>query len=168
MEKQEFLDNLRKKLSGNLSSYDVEDNIRYYDDYISGVVQQGKTEEQVIEEIGSPLLVAKTIIDTYGVSGGRSSKQNENPAYKNEYSGEEEAGPQGFQANYDEKGWDIRYGKMKVNTWYWKLLAIVVVVVVLVIILSIIGSIVSFILPVVLPVIIILIVISIFSRGRRR
>ena len=66
MTKGEFLMTLRKKLAGEIPPQDVERNLQYYDKYITDAVRNGKTEEQVLEELGSPLLIAKTIIDTCG------------------------------------------------------------------------------------------------------
>ena len=60
MTKGEFLMTLRKKLAGEIPPQDVERNLQYYDKYITDAVRNGKTEEQVLEELGSPLLIAKS------------------------------------------------------------------------------------------------------------
>lgn len=67
MTKAEFLDALRMKLAGEVPASEIEHTIRYYDEYISEAVNSGKPEPQVMEELGSPLLIAKTIIDTSGM-----------------------------------------------------------------------------------------------------
>jgi hypothetical protein len=67
MNKREFLDILRQSLEGEVDNDTIEKNIRYYSDYISS--QTDKSEEEVIESIGDPRLIAKTIIETEKISG---------------------------------------------------------------------------------------------------
>lgn len=74
MTKAEFLDSLRERLSGEVSEAEIQNTIRYYDEYISEAVRGGREEREVLDELGSPFLIAKTIIDTTeeqpGQSGG--------------------------------------------------------------------------------------------------
>ena len=63
MRKTEFLQELREALDGEVSASVIQSNISYYDQYISQEAAKGRREEEVIEEIGSPRLIAKTIID---------------------------------------------------------------------------------------------------------
>lgn len=70
MNRQEFLNTLRSQLSGEISSREVEENIRYYDEYIRDAVENGKSEFQILNEIGSPLLIARTIIETSNKAKG--------------------------------------------------------------------------------------------------
>ena len=51
MTKTEFLDDLRKRLSG-LPKDDVNDRINFYDEMIDDIMEDGKTEEEAIMEIG--------------------------------------------------------------------------------------------------------------------
>lgn len=62
MKKQEFLVELQKALSSRVSVSSMQENVRYYDDYISMQMRKGRTEEEIIEEIGDPRLIAKSII----------------------------------------------------------------------------------------------------------
>jgi len=62
MTKQEFLDELRQILTGEVSSEVVMDSYRYYSTYIEDEIRNGKTEEQVIDELGRPALIARSII----------------------------------------------------------------------------------------------------------
>lgn len=64
MTKAEFIQTLREKLMGEVSSAEIENTIRYYEDYIEDARRNGRSEEAVLEELGSPLLIARTIIDT--------------------------------------------------------------------------------------------------------
>ena len=62
MSKQEFLDTLRRALARELSESEVADNINYYWNYIEQQVASGKSEEQVLSELGDPRLIARTIL----------------------------------------------------------------------------------------------------------
>ena len=64
MRKTEFLQELREALDGEVSASVIQSNISYYDQYISQEAAKGRREEEVIEEIGSPRMIAKTIIDS--------------------------------------------------------------------------------------------------------
>ena len=63
MNRDEFLRTLREALSGEIPPNIIEENIRYYDAYIADEVRKGRTEEEVIEELGGARVIAKTIID---------------------------------------------------------------------------------------------------------
>jgi len=69
MRKDEFLQTLRRALNGNVPPRVVEENICYYDGYISDEVRKGRSEEEVIDEIGDPRLIARTIEDTTDGAG---------------------------------------------------------------------------------------------------
>ena len=63
MSREEFLTELRKALQGRVSQQTVNDNLRYYEEYILTESHKGKTEAEVIAELGNPRLLAKSIID---------------------------------------------------------------------------------------------------------
>lgn len=62
MTKREFLEELQSALAGEVSSEVMMDSYRYYDTFIEEAVRDGKTEEAVIEELGRPSLLARSII----------------------------------------------------------------------------------------------------------
>ena len=75
MDRYEFISTLRTALTGKVPATMVEDNIRYYEEYIEIQLRQGKSEEEILKGLGDPRLLAKTIIeankyaentDTYG------------------------------------------------------------------------------------------------------
>ena len=63
MEKEEFLRTLGGALSGEVPQHIIQENLRYYDNYISDEMRKGRTEADIIEELGGPRIIAKTIID---------------------------------------------------------------------------------------------------------
>lgn len=62
MTKQDFLDGLRRSLSGGLEAAQVNEHIRYYSDYIDTQIRMGVTEEEVMASLGEPRLIAKTLL----------------------------------------------------------------------------------------------------------
>lgn len=64
MNRDLFLSELRSVLEGSLSPAAINDNVRYYEEYIATEVRKGRSEEDVMEELGDPRLIARTLIDT--------------------------------------------------------------------------------------------------------
>ena len=64
MNRTEFLTILRNQLAGQMQEGKAEAHIRYYEDYIQSQVRKGRTEEDVLGELGDPRLIAKTLIET--------------------------------------------------------------------------------------------------------
>lgn len=62
MTKQEFLKELKEALAGEVTPEAMMDSYRYYDSYIDEYVRKGNSEEEVIEMIGKPALIARSII----------------------------------------------------------------------------------------------------------
>ncbi|NLO09778.1 MAG: DUF1700 domain-containing protein [Clostridiales bacterium] len=74
MNKKEFLNILRQYLEGEVDNSILEQSVSFYNEYISS--QLNKTEEEVINEIGDPRLIAKTIIDTENTAHGDAGNYN--------------------------------------------------------------------------------------------
>lgn len=66
MEKQEFLEKLQLSLNGKIPPETVTDTLRYYDEYIDTEIRSGRTGEEVMESLGDPRLIARTIAETKG------------------------------------------------------------------------------------------------------
>ena len=63
MNKQEFIEQLRRNLSSINDYTFVNDTISYYENYIESQIRMGKSEEEVMEELGDPVMIAHTIIN---------------------------------------------------------------------------------------------------------
>ena len=59
MRNEEFFGKLRAWLSQTMSQQEVTAQIRYYENYIQEQIQNGRSEEEVLTELGDPLLIAK-------------------------------------------------------------------------------------------------------------
>lgn len=69
MTKQEFLHNLTVALNLNVTDAVIHQQLAYYDRYISDEIAKGRSEAEVVESLGSPRLLAKTIIETAEAAG---------------------------------------------------------------------------------------------------
>lgn len=68
MTKQEFIEEIGRSLKGKIDDVEYMKQLEYYSSYIDDEVRKGKTEEEVLEALGDPRLIAKTIVQTYVMS----------------------------------------------------------------------------------------------------
>lgn len=143
MTKQEFLERLRLALSGRVSAAVVTENINFYEDYISTEVRKGKTEEEVLEMLGDPRLIARTIAETNvqaaGTAGGRGNTFAE------------ETDADGYP-EYRRREAVRRKSNLQIPVWAWLILAVIVVVLVLGAVFSILSAVLPFLLPILIVV----------------
>ena len=64
MKQHEFLAQLKIALENELNEQNVNENLEFYKNYIQGELQKGIAEEEVIEQLGDPWAIAKTVILT--------------------------------------------------------------------------------------------------------
>ena len=69
MNKDEFLRRLEDALSGEVPASVIRENLNYYADYLSQELGKGRTMDEIIEEIGEPNIVARTIINSAEAAG---------------------------------------------------------------------------------------------------
>lgn len=69
MTRDEFLRKLQAELVLSVSERVIENQLSYYQDYINGEVAGGRSEAEVISELGDPRLLARTIIDAAEAGG---------------------------------------------------------------------------------------------------
>lgn len=70
MNREAFIDALRRALYGKVDDYTLADHVRYYENYIAQEMARGRSEEEIMDELGDPRLIARTILET---SAGRTS-----------------------------------------------------------------------------------------------
>ena len=81
MSKAEFLDGLGKSLEGKVDAREYRSQMEYYSSYISKEVASGRSEEEVVGELGDPRLIAKTIVQTYSMKDNPINRQNRQKGY---------------------------------------------------------------------------------------
>lgn len=157
MNKGEFLEVLQTALSGEVPPSVIQENLRYYDEYIRTEIKNGRSEADVMGELGDARLIARTIIDTTpGAGDGAYESYNGQTGQYQEERRQQETGDRGRNVHY----YDL-------NKWYWKLLGILLVVGIFFLIVTVVGGLLSLVIPL-LPVIGLLCVIMWFVRGPRR
>ena len=72
MNKKEFLDILNEQLSGQMPEGTVSSHIQYYRNYIEEQRRTGRSEDDILSELGDPRLIARTLLDTESVGSSRS------------------------------------------------------------------------------------------------
>lgn len=75
MNREEFLRQFREALEGKVSEQVINENAAYYRNYIDNQVNSGKSESEVLHELGDPRLLAKTIEESSRFSDGREGTQ---------------------------------------------------------------------------------------------
>ncbi len=65
MTKQEFLDELSTCLEEQIPGSELTATLNYYREYMAEEEAQGKTEEEVTASLGSPRLIAHSILDAH-------------------------------------------------------------------------------------------------------
>lgn len=156
MTKQEFLSVLREALEGNIPLSDVDENVRFYENYFR---ESGKSQQEVCEELGDPRLIARTIIDSFTVSKGSMAGYYTEQA-RSEFSREErsQSGGQGNASGYgdgDEK-------------WYDRLFRIVITAGILAVIAAVFIFLLQVAVYVVIPVVAIVFIVKLLSDAFRK
>jgi len=146
MTKQEFLGKLRISLNGKVAANQVEEHIRYYEDYISVEMRKGRSEEDVMASLGDPRLISRTIIETSTKS--RSAEyESTDSAYQNADN----------ECREYEQDTQVR-NLSRVPGWVWIILIILLVIIVL----SAIFSVVTALMPVLLPILLVVLLFKMF------
>lgn len=161
MTKKEFLDILTESLAGNVPANEIEENIRYYKEYIE---HGEESEEKALENLGDPHLIAKTIIDSFKASKGPMADFYTEQA-RTEYSQSASENEREYNSGYEQ--YDSRSGyRFK---WHEKALIILVLIAVGGMLLFLGGLAAFVIVRVVLPIAVILLIIKLimdyFGRG---
>lgn len=69
MDRQEFINRLRRSLS-DVEDYEyINDTVNYYENYIDSEIRKGENEEAVLRMLGDPGLIAKSIKASRGEVG---------------------------------------------------------------------------------------------------
>ena len=121
MGKQEFINQLRRSLSSIQDYIFVNDTISYYENYIESQIRMGKTEEEVMQELGDPRLIAKSICATH--------VNEDEDSYANYQ--EFDDGSFSKKSNKNETILRVKGKQILLPSWLMKILTILVVGVVL-------------------------------------
>lgn len=155
MTRSEFLSQLRTALESELSSSAVQENVNYYNQYISEEIAKGKREEEILESLGDPWIIARTIIDAADGTDRATVYESGSSSYSSS----------GTQQNYQKKG-NSGIHVFQFDTWWKKLLLILFGIMIVVLVVAVISGLVQLLAPVLVPILVIIIVVRIIG-GRR-
>lgn len=149
MNRSEFIEKLQRVLAGGLDSAQVAENVRYYQEYIDSEVRRGRSEREVLDQLGDPRLLAKSIIEANKRAGASYGSNLE-------YDEEIAADPQ-------NTGWDgAEASGRKIVMPGWLIMLIITVVVLLVI--GVATALLSFFAPAIFVVLAVILIVKIFQN----
>lgn len=162
MTREEFIIELKKALAEEIPASEIENNIKYYNNYI-GEQMQTKSEEQVLMELGEPRLIAKTIIEGFQMSQGPLyNNMKQRTSYKDAYTEEwqDEAGKEPNDGNdiFGNTGNSYHIYKNYELKWYHKVALAVMIVFILSVVIIIGGIILKLFFSIGIPLLIIYLV----------
>lgn len=120
MDRREFMEKLQRALAGGLNSSLVADNMRFYQEYIDSEISKGRTEAEVLDSLGDPRLLAKSIIEANKRAG---ESYGSNREYDEELSGTGSGDRDTYDA-YNHEGSGRRW---VLPGWLFMLIATVII-----------------------------------------
>ena len=128
----DFLYALKMELEGKLADDQIEYQMGLYRKYMNTEMNKGKSLEMVLRKLGDPSLIAKLILESYEKRAKEESKKAEWERKGNmtveEINAQIQNPERGIRAEFIlDKGWDVRLGKLKLNTCYGTLIILGVV-----------------------------------------
>lgn len=162
MTKREFLDTLQSVLTDELGIAIAEDNVKYYNDYIEQKKREGLSEQDVLDELGSPRLIAKSIIDSHMSDDNMNSNYGREHRYKfdNDYESNSYSSYDENKKNLYEENTKSHSISNKIHKIFSSILGALVILLVVFVIVSIIGGLITITVNVLVPVLAVLILIG--------
>ena len=155
MTRYEFLTKLKEALVSELDEHAVKEHVDYYNSYIAEALAQGRSENEVIAELGDPWVIARSIINMEEASSnGRTVYESYDTTKDN------------ADSKYDAP----KKGKMysfQINSRWKLLLAVLGILGVVILLFAVIGGIISLLMPIIGPVMVIVLVFRLINRNRR-
>ena len=160
MSKREFLDKLRKALENDLSGPVVQENVNYYSNYINEEVQKGRSEREVLDELGDPWAIAKNIVTSEEIKG------NTQETYES-YEPRRQQRSQSYEQGYEEESGRSGIHILGLDTWWKKLLLVLAVVGIVMLVIAVVGGIISILAPIFIPLLCLCLIIRLIKGSRR-
>lgn len=156
MTKSEYINGLQTGLQGEVSQQVVRESVDYYSRYIDDEIAGGKSEQQVLEELGSVQLIIKTIVEANKGTGDEETQRTRTQGQSS----------QTTRQMRDEN----RKSGFTLNSWYGKLILVLIALLIIALLIGIVVIIVMaawYLLPVVAVIALIVVLLRIFI-GRKR
>ena len=136
---------LKKALGNDLDSHEVQIHVDYYAEYIDGELKNGRSEEEILNELGDPWVIARSIIDSPVNDSNYSGNSSTCDTYDDD------------SYNKDSSGYD------KMPQWK-KVLWIIAAVCILFLVIMLMAGIFRVIVPFIIPVIVVIIIVRMFKK----
>ena len=156
MSKKEFLDILYNQLSGQIPEGSVAAHVQYYRNYIEAEQQKGRTETDILNDLGDPRLIARTLLDTEVGAGNPQNGSTYSATYN-----EADSDYNKYDSSDSARGHVKKHSfKLDLSTWYGKVAVILIAAVVLLLLVTILGILI----PVVIVAGVIMYIVSQFRK----
>ena len=156
MSKTEFLDILYNQLSGQMPEGSVAAHVQYYRNYIEDEQQKGRTETDILNDLGDPRLIARTLLDTEVGAGNPQNRSTYSAIYN-----EADSDYNKYDSSDSARGHVKKHSfKLDLSTWYGKVAVILIAAVVLLLLVTILGILI----PVVIVAGVIMYIVSQFRK----
>ena len=156
MSKTEFLDILYNQLSGQMPEGSVAAHVQYYRNYIEDEQQKGHTETDILNDLGDPRLIARTLLDTEVGAGNPQNGSTYSAIYN-----EADSDYNKYDSSDSARGHVKKHSfKLDLSTWYGKVAVILIAAVVLLLLVTILGILI----PVVIVAGVIMYIVSQFRK----
>ncbi len=174
MNREEFLNRLGASLNGEVPTSVIQENLNYYDGYIREEAAKGRSEEEIIDEIGGYRLIAKTIIEASGGEepGGSQSGYYDSQGYGRSYTDTGYDGGQSSYGSYGSYGDDRErrpggsFHMYDLSRGWKRFIIPAVIILVLLLIVSIIGGLLTLLSPLIGPLIVVVFLYTLFKNRR--
>lgn len=150
MTRQEFLAKLRQALESELDHRTVQENVDYYNSYVIEETAKGRSESDVIAELGDPWVIARSVIGMSG-DGQRAQTVYETASGRGQ----------------ENKSRGKNDGSFVFGAWWKTVLLVLGVIGVFLLVIAVIGGIFSLLMPILVPVLVILLIIRLINGVRR-
>lgn len=154
MTRIEFLQQLRQALENDLKGSVVQENVDYYSQYIGDEINKGRGEAEVLEMLGDPWILARTVIDAQD-GNDQSTAHQSTGTYST---------PEKDRSVQKEK--QHRTSILGLDIWWKKLLFILSIILVIGIIFSIVTGIISLLARFLVPALIIIVVVRLLGSRK--
>ena len=158
MNRGDFIKQLEEALVGELHPSIINENLSYYNNYILEETKKGKSEAEVLDSLGDPWVIGKTIIQTQGSGGGFGVPDDGLESNVEYYS---DSTREDYRRNRQPY---MKVHHFGLSSWKLKLAIIAAVVLVVGIVIAVIVGVLYLLAPILVPLIVILVLIRLFRR----
>ncbi len=169
MNRREFINELKVELENDLDRAEVHSQVEFYQTYIDDEVRKGRHEQDVVDELGDPFAIARTVVDTLEreksraeTSGRTGQREAANQGGNNQGYSQQGYNQQGNNQGYqDPSRRTVQFGtSSRLGCWLY----LIIFILILFVVASLLGAIASVLMPILIPVILVLLAINLWKN----